>query len=76
MRIYHRFCLRFRDVEDLLAKRGIIVFYETIRRGVRSDNVSVEMSLLEQCWPFPSHGSQACQTHSAALQHYPVLRAC
>ena len=23
--VYHRFCLSFRDVEDLLAERGIIV---------------------------------------------------
>ena len=29
---YYRFCLGFRDVEDLLAKRGIIVSYETIRQ--------------------------------------------
>jgi hypothetical protein len=28
---YYRFCLSFRDVEDLLAERGIIVSYETIR---------------------------------------------
>ncbi len=28
--LYHRFCLSFRDVEDLLAERGIIVSYETI----------------------------------------------
>ena len=27
--VYHRFCLSFRDVEDLLAERGIIVSYET-----------------------------------------------
>ena len=30
--LYHRFCLSFRDVEDLLAERGITVSYETIRR--------------------------------------------
>jgi len=29
--LYHRFCLSFRDVEDLLAERCIIVSYETIR---------------------------------------------
>jgi putative transposase len=29
--LYHRFCLSFRDVEDLLAQRGIDVSYETIR---------------------------------------------
>jgi hypothetical protein len=30
--LYHQFCLSFRDVEDLLAERGIIVSYETIRQ--------------------------------------------
>ena len=29
--LYYRFCLSFRDVEDLLAERGIVVSYETIR---------------------------------------------
>ncbi len=30
--LYHRLCLSFRDVEDLLAERGVIVTYETIRQ--------------------------------------------
>ena len=30
--LYHRYCLSFRDVEDSLAERGIIVSYETIRQ--------------------------------------------
>ena len=30
--MYHRYCLSFRDVEDLLAERGIIVSYETVRQ--------------------------------------------
>ena len=30
--LYHRFTLSFRDVEDLLAERGICVSYESIRR--------------------------------------------
>ena len=29
--LYHRFCLSLRDVEDLLAERGVIVSYEAIR---------------------------------------------
>ncbi len=29
--LYHRFALSFRDIEDLFAKRGIIVSYESIR---------------------------------------------
>jgi putative transposase len=31
---YHRFALSLRDVEDLLAERGITVSYETIRAWV------------------------------------------
>ncbi len=30
--LYYRFGISFRDVEDLLAERGIVVSYETIRR--------------------------------------------
>ena len=30
--LYHRFCLSFRDVEDLLAERGVDVSYASIRQ--------------------------------------------
>ena len=30
--LYHRYCMSFRDVADLLAERGIIVSYETVRQ--------------------------------------------
>ena len=30
--LYYRFPLSFRDIEDLLAERGIFVSYETVRR--------------------------------------------
>jgi putative transposase len=30
--LYHRFLLSYRDVEELLAERGIAVSYETVRR--------------------------------------------
>jgi len=29
--LYHRFTLSFRDIEDLLAERGIAVSYEAVR---------------------------------------------
>ncbi len=29
--LYHRFTLSFRDIEDLLAERGVTVSYEAIR---------------------------------------------
>ena len=32
----HRFCLSFRDTEDLLAQRGITVSYESIRHWCRT----------------------------------------
>ncbi len=32
--LYVRFTLSFRDVEDLLAERGITVSYETVRRWI------------------------------------------
>ena len=34
IRLYVRFALSFRDVEELLAERGIVVSYETVRRWV------------------------------------------
>jgi putative transposase len=33
--LYHRFCLSFRDVEELLAERGVTVSYESIRHWCR-----------------------------------------
>ena len=33
--LYHRFCVSFRDAEDLLAQRGVTVTYETIRQWCR-----------------------------------------
>ena len=30
--LYHRFNLSFRDVEELLAARGVVLSYETVRR--------------------------------------------
>ena len=34
VRLYFRFALSFRDVEEILAERGIAVSYETVRRWV------------------------------------------
>ena len=39
--LYHRFCLSFRDVEDLLAQRGVAVSYEAIRQWCLSQSPSV-----------------------------------
>ena len=33
--LYRRFALSFRDVEDLLSERGVIVTYEAVRQSCR-----------------------------------------
>ena len=43
--LYHRFCLSFRDVEDLLAERGITVSYETIRQWCRKFGIDYARTL-------------------------------
>jgi putative transposase len=46
--LYHRFCLSFRDVEDLLAQRGITVSYETIRQWCRKFGVEYARTLRQR----------------------------
>ena len=46
--LYHRFSLSFRDVEDLLAKRGVAVTYETIRQWCRKFGPEYARKLRKQ----------------------------
>jgi len=46
--MYLRFTLSYRDVEDLLAERGIEVSYETIRRWVSAFGPMVARGLRAQ----------------------------
>ncbi len=46
--LYYRFCLSFRDVEDLLAERGVIVSYETIRQWSRKFGVEYARKLKQR----------------------------
>jgi putative transposase len=36
--LYHRFSLSFRDVEELLFARGVMVTYETVRQWCRKSD--------------------------------------
>jgi len=53
---YYRFCLSFRDVEELLAKQGIFVSYETIRQWCRKFgadyawNLKLGQGMLGDVW--------------------------
>jgi transposase-like protein len=46
--LYYRFTLSFRDVEDLLAERGIIVSYETVRRWANHFGPTVAADLRKR----------------------------
>ena len=45
--LYLRFTLSLRDVEDLLAERGIAVSYETVRRWVNHFGPAIAADLLQ-----------------------------
>ena len=46
--LYVRFTLSFRDVEDLLAQRGIVVSYETVRRWVNQFGPKIAADLRKR----------------------------
>ena len=46
--LYARFTLSFRDVEDLLAERGIMVSYETVRRWVNHFGSAIAADLRKR----------------------------
>src|SRR5687767_11222796 len=51
--LYLRFTLSYRDVEDLLAERGLDISYETVRRWVLKFG-AVFARRLRACRPRPS----------------------
>ena len=46
--VYHRFCMSLRDVEDLLAERGIIVSHEAVRRWCQKFGADYARRLRKQ----------------------------
>src|SRR5437764_4916064 len=51
--LYLRFTLSYRDVEDLLAERGLVISYETVRRWVLKFGPGIARN-LRRCRPRPS----------------------
>jgi len=47
--LYFRFCLSYRDVEELLFARGIIVTYEAIRKWCRKFGQQYANELRRRC---------------------------
>ncbi len=46
--LYHRFTLSFRDIEDLLTKRGIVVTYESIRQWCHKFGLNYAKNLCKK----------------------------
>ena len=51
--LHFRFPLNYRDVEDLLAERGIDVFYETVRRSALKSGQAYSRRLQDNA-PLPA----------------------
>src|ERR1700730_13526103 len=65
--LYRRFTLSFRGVEDLLAERGIMVSYETVRRWVTWTAVSgpsAAMARSSRCLATQHQGQMASEMTS------------
>ena len=69
--LYHRFCLSFREVEELLAERGIIVTYESVRQWCQKFGPSYARKLkkrqvhLVRTW----HMDEGCVTIQGEQQY-------
>jgi putative transposase len=81
--LYYRFCLSFRDVEDLLAKRGVIVSYETIRQWSRKFGAEYARKLkrregrLGDTWHLDElfvmiHDTERYANNRAEVSHQPT----
>ena len=71
--LYARFTLSFRDVEDLLAERGLDISYETVRRWFLKFGVPIARN-LRHMRPTPSdywHLDGCCQTNANWSQYRP-----
>ena len=55
--LYHRFCLSFREDEELMAERGIIVTYETVRQW------------CQKFWPAYARKLKKCQDRLGDAWH-------
>ena len=75
--LYHRFCLSFRDVEDLLAERGVIVSHETIRqqrepRCLITDKLRSYSAAHRSVMPSVKHVTSRYANNRAEVSHQPT----
>ena len=68
--LYHWFCLSFRDVEDLLAQRGIEVSYEPIR--LVTDKLGSYRVAHRIVMPSVAHETGRYANNRAEVSHQPT----
>ena len=71
--LYYRFTLSFRDVEDLLALRGITVSYETVRRWCQTFGLAYARRLRRHRSPRQLPG-RTSQRHAVRRARHHTLR--
>lgn len=83
--LYIRFTLSFRDVEDLLAERGIAVSYESVRRWVNHFGPKIAADLIvsgtcaARCcrgWRSRSRPAPAPRQGWSMIEDYPLIGDC
>ena len=73
--LYFRFTLSFRDVEEMLAQRGIEVSYETVRCWTIKLGLLIAKNLKrKRSAPSPSLASGRGRLHHRRQAHVPVAR--
>jgi hypothetical protein len=71
--LYLRFCLSYRDVEELLFARGIIVTYEAIRQWCRKFGQQYAKQLRRRRpRPGDKWHLEMCQTQPIKMSWYPL----
>ena len=69
--LYLRFTLSYRDVEDLLAERGIAISYETVRRWVNHFRPIMALSRCRAASGKCRH-LRNCQAAATAVRHVVI----
>src|SRR5467141_2041895 len=76
--LYLRFTLSFRDVEDLLAERGVAVSYETVRRWVNHFGPMITTDLGFRVWrtcrAAPTGSPMSCRQSKKVCRTKQALR--
>jgi len=73
--LYFRFCLSYRDVEELLFARGVIVTYEAIRKwGLKFGQVYAHQLRHRRPRPGDKWHLEVCQTQPIKMSWGPLRR--